>query len=130
MTKVFLLVFFLLSVATASHMEMMDEDLETEDGHIKIMDEDLETEDSLWNLYERWISHNNVSRDPDEKQKRFKVSKDNARAIHQFNKRDDMSYKKAINMFADMTDEEFSATKTGFVIRRPTPAAPTPATPA
>ncbi|KAG0478027.1 hypothetical protein HPP92_012746 [Vanilla planifolia] len=104
MTKVFLLAFFLLSVATASHIEMMNKDLETEDG--------------LWNLYKRWRSHNNVSSDLDEKQKRFKVFKDNTRAIHEFNKHKDVPYNLGLNKFAVMTNQEFHAAYTGFDIRR------------
>ncbi|KAG0476341.1 hypothetical protein HPP92_013182 [Vanilla planifolia] len=99
MTKVFLLVFFLLSVATASTIETKDKD--------------LETEDSLWNLYERWRSHHNVSSDLDEKQKRFNVFKDNARYIHEAEKRKDVSYKLGLNIFADMTNQEFRAAYTG-----------------
>ncbi|KAG0475906.1 hypothetical protein HPP92_012747 [Vanilla planifolia] len=99
MTKVFLLAFFLLFVATASALEMTEKD--------------LETEDSLWSLYKRWRSHHTVSRDLDEKQKRFNVFKDNARYIHEFNKRKDVPYKLRLNKFADMTNQEFRAAYAG-----------------
>ncbi|XP_020576879.1 thiol protease SEN102-like [Phalaenopsis equestris] len=80
---------------------------------IDIVEKDLETEDSLWNLYERWRSHHTVSRDLDEKQKRFNVFKDNARYIHEFNKRKDAPYKLRLNKFADLTNQEFRFTHAG-----------------
>ncbi|KAG0477632.1 hypothetical protein HPP92_012351 [Vanilla planifolia] len=99
MTKVFLLAFFLLSTAVASAIELTEKDLETEEG--------------LWNLYERWRSHHTVSRDLNEKQKRFNVFKENAQYIHEFNKRKDVPYKLSLNKFADMTNQEFRATYAG-----------------
>nr|AAB37233.1 cysteine proteinase [Phalaenopsis sp. SM9108] len=80
---------------------------------IDIADKDLETEDSLWNLYERWRSHHTVSRDLDEKQKRFNVFKENPRYIHDFNKRKDIPYKLRLNKFADLTNHEFRSTYAG-----------------
>ena len=80
---------------------------------IDIVDKDLETEDSLWSLYERWRSHHTVSRDLNEKQKRFNVFKENARYIHDFNKRKDAPYKLRLNKFADLTKHEFRSTYAG-----------------
>ncbi|KAG0475908.1 hypothetical protein HPP92_012349 [Vanilla planifolia] len=54
-----------------------------------------------------------MSRDLDEKQNRFNVFKDNARYIHEFNKRKDVPYKLRLNKFADMTNEEFHAAYAG-----------------
>ncbi|KAG0476343.1 hypothetical protein HPP92_012747 [Vanilla planifolia] len=59
-----------------------------------------------------------MSSDFDEKQKRFKVFKDNARAIHEFNKRKDVPYKLGLNKFAAMTNQEFRAAYIGFDILR------------
>lgn len=70
-------------------------------------DEDLATEESLWNLYERWRSHHTVSRDLDGKYERFDVFVENVKFIHEFNKKDDASYKLSLNKFGDMTNEEF-----------------------
>ncbi|KAL0907324.1 hypothetical protein M5K25_021725 [Dendrobium thyrsiflorum] len=77
---------------------------------IDIVEKDLETEDSLWSLYERWRSHHTVSRDLDEKKKRFNVFKENARYIHEFNNRKDVPYKLSLNKFADLTNQEFRST--------------------
>lgn len=82
-------------------------------GAMDMSEKDLETEESLWSLYERWRSHHTVSRDLDEKQRRFNVFKENARNIHEFNKRKDAPYKLRLNKFADMTNQEFRAAYAG-----------------
>ncbi|XP_044955112.1 ervatamin-C-like [Hordeum vulgare subsp. vulgare] len=70
-----------------------------------IKHKDLASEDSLQELYERWYEHYSVTRDLDDKARRFKVFKENARMIHKFNQ-GDTPYKLSLNLFADMTDEE------------------------
>ncbi|KAJ4757591.1 Cysteine protease [Rhynchospora pubera] len=67
---------------------------------------DLESEEKLWDLYERWQRHHAVSRDHNEKHKRFGVFKENAKFIHEFNKKG-KSYKLALNKFGDLAREEF-----------------------
>ncbi|XP_021746603.1 vignain-like [Chenopodium quinoa] len=69
-------------------------------------EKDLASEESLWDLYERWRAHHTVSRDLQEKQRRFNVFKANARHVHQTNKMD-KPYKLKLNMYADMTNHEF-----------------------
>ncbi|XP_031125274.1 vignain-like [Ipomoea triloba] len=73
---------------------------------IEFTEEDLASEERLWDLYERWRSHHTVSRDLDEKQKRFNVFKANVRYIHKVNKMD-RPYKLKLNSFGDMTNFEF-----------------------
>ncbi|VFQ87675.1 unnamed protein product [Cuscuta campestris] len=73
---------------------------------IEFTDGDLASEESLWDLYERWRSHHTVSRDLDEKQKRFNVFKANVMHIHKVNKMN-RPYKLKLNGFADMTNHEF-----------------------
>ncbi|XP_072999998.1 vignain-like isoform X2 [Typha latifolia] len=75
-------------------------------------EKDVASEESLWNLYERWRSHHTVSRDLDEKNKRFNVFKENVKFIHEFNKKD-KPYKLKLNKFGDMTKEEFRRTYAG-----------------
>ncbi|XP_042500740.1 vignain-like [Macadamia integrifolia] len=82
-------------------------------------EKELETEESLWNLYERWRSHHTVSRDLEEKNKRFNVFKENVKGIHEFNKKDE-PYKLRLNKFADMTNHEFRATYAGSKVRHHT----------
>ncbi|KAA8542193.1 hypothetical protein F0562_023345 [Nyssa sinensis] len=75
-------------------------------------EKELETEESLWDLYERWRSHHTVSRNLDEKHKRFNVFKENVHYVHNFNK-NDKPYKLKLNKFADMTNHEFRSTYAG-----------------
>lgn len=66
-------------------------------------EKELESEESLWKLYERWMRYHNVSRNPEEKQKRFEVFKEKAFLVHNNNKNKmDLPYKLELNMFADM----------------------------
>ncbi|KAH9604230.1 hypothetical protein KSS87_001866 [Heliosperma pusillum] len=67
---------------------------------------DLESEESLRGLYERWRSHYTVSRDLDDKQKRFNVFKENVKHVHMVNQMD-KPYKLRLNQFADLTNSEF-----------------------
>ncbi|KAI4343672.1 hypothetical protein L6164_010993 [Bauhinia variegata] len=72
-------------------------------------EKDLVSDDSLWDLYERWRSHHTVSRDLNEKHKRFNVFKANVMHVHNTNKME-KPYKLKLNKFADMTNHEFRST--------------------
>ncbi|KAI3857779.1 hypothetical protein MKW92_048760 [Papaver armeniacum] len=76
------------------------------------LEKELESEESLWELYERWRSHHTVTRDLDEKHRRFNVFKENVKYIHNFNKKD-APYKLKLNKFADMTNHEFKKSYAG-----------------
>lgn len=73
---------------------------------------DLASEESLWDLYERWQRHHAVPRGHHEKHKRFGVFKENAKFIHEFNKKG-KPYKLALNKFGDLTKEEFKGSYAG-----------------
>ncbi|XP_057729600.1 vignain [Arachis stenosperma] len=75
-------------------------------------EKDLASEDSLWELYERWRSHHTVTRSMDEKLKRFNVFKANVMHVHNTNKMD-KPYKLKLNMFADLTNDEFRSSYAG-----------------
>ncbi|KAJ6801632.1 thiol protease SEN102-like [Iris pallida] len=79
---------------------------------IPFEEKDLASEESLWSLYQKWRSHHTLSRDLDDKHKRFDVFKENVKFIHEFNK-EDAPYKLSLNKFADMTNEEFRSTYAG-----------------
>ena len=49
-----------------------------------------------------------------EKEKRFRIFKDNLEYIENFNNGGNRSYKLGINEFADMTQDEFLAAHTGY----------------
>jgi len=74
---------------------------------LEFSENDLASEDSLWDLYERWRAHHTVSRDLQEKQRRFNVFKANVHHIHSVNMMD-KPYKLKLNKFADMTNSEFT----------------------
>ncbi|KAJ4952040.1 hypothetical protein NE237_028872 [Protea cynaroides] len=78
---------------------------------LEFNEKDLTTDDHLWDLYEKWSSHYNISRGFHEKQMRFNAFKENAKFIHEFNKKDAL-YKVELNIFADMTNHEFLITHT------------------
>ncbi|KAK9090265.1 hypothetical protein Sjap_023442 [Stephania japonica] len=77
---------------------------------------DLESDESLWDLYERWRSHHAVSRDLDEKHKRFNVFKENVKYIHKVNQKK-APYKLKLNKFGDMTNHEFRQAYAGSKVK-------------
>ncbi|KAL9235591.1 hypothetical protein vseg_010337 [Gypsophila vaccaria] len=79
-------------------------------------EKELENEEGLWSLYERWRSHHTVSRDLEEKQRRFNVFKENAKHVHKVNKMD-KPYKLTLNKFADLTAHEFRTLYAGSKVR-------------
>ncbi|XP_040384762.1 vignain-like [Oryza brachyantha] len=91
---------------------------------VPFTESDLASEESLRALYERWRSRYTVSRRPGgglaggaegdgEARRRFNVFAENARYVHEANKRDDRPFRLALNKFADMTTDEFRRTYAG-----------------
>lgn len=76
---------------------------------LDVHDSDVESDETLWDLYERWITHWKVSRCLDEKNKRFATFKKHAKHIHLKNKKDSITCKPELNWLADMTIEEFES---------------------
>ncbi|KAK9150490.1 hypothetical protein Syun_008799 [Stephania yunnanensis] len=65
--------------------------------------------------HEQWMYlHGRVYKDATEKEKRFNVFKENVKYIEQFNKGGNHPYKLSVNEFADLTNEEFKATRNGY----------------
>ena len=60
------------------------------------------------------VQYGREYKDTDEKSKRYKIFKDNVARIESFNKAMDKSYKLSINEFADLTNEEFRASRNRF----------------
>ncbi|XP_020097748.1 ervatamin-B-like [Ananas comosus] len=78
--------------------------------------------------HEKWMAqYGRVYKDADEKQRRYKIFKDNANYIEAFNKEGKHKYTLGINQFTDLTTEEFVSTYTGArprnatLMRRPKP---------
>ncbi|XP_030462103.2 senescence-specific cysteine protease SAG12-like [Syzygium oleosum] len=63
--------------------------------------------------------HGPVYKDAADKAKRYEIFKENVKRINAFNNGKDVGYKLAVNKFADLTNEEFRASYTGYK-RRPT----------
>lgn len=89
---------------------------------IPFTESDLSSEESLRALYERWRSRYTVSRpaasggvgnDDGEARRRFNVFVENARYIHEANRRGGRPFRLALNKFADMTTDEFRRTYAG-----------------
>ncbi|KAI4343020.1 hypothetical protein MLD38_027570 [Melastoma candidum] len=74
--------------------------------------------------HEAWMrTHGRVYRDEEEKQRRSRIFNDNVKFVQEFNRRNDVSYKLAVNKFADLTNEEFLATYANLKVdARPPPS--------
>ncbi|OMO65359.1 hypothetical protein COLO4_31316 [Corchorus olitorius] len=67
---------------------------------------------SVANKHEKWMSrHGRVYEDESEKERRFNIFKDNLEYIRKFNKAANKTFKLGVNEFADMTHDEFLATR-------------------
>nr|POE52678.1 senescence-specific cysteine protease sag12 [Quercus suber] len=74
-------------------------------------------EDSIVGRYQQWMAKYGRNYEDDaEKEKRFKIFKDNVEYIDKVNNEGNRTYKLSVNEFADLTTEEFIATRTGFKI--------------
>nr|POE71013.1 senescence-specific cysteine protease sag39 [Quercus suber] len=74
-------------------------------------------EDSLAERHEQWmVQYGRSYKDSAEKEKRFKIFKDNVEYIDKFNNEGNRTFKLSANMFADLTNEEFVASHTGYKI--------------
>ncbi|XP_075477508.1 LOW QUALITY PROTEIN: senescence-specific cysteine protease SAG39-like [Primulina tabacum] len=70
---------------------------------------------SMAERHESWMAqYGRVYKDDAEKAKRFKIFKENVDYIESFNSAGTRSYKLAVNQFADLTNEEFQASRNGF----------------
>ncbi|KAI4322763.1 hypothetical protein L6164_022428 [Bauhinia variegata] len=70
---------------------------------------------SMHERHRQWMAHyGKVYKDSQEKDKRFNVFKTNVQYIENFNDAGNKPYKLAINQFADLTNEEFVASRNRF----------------
>ncbi|KAM0957181.1 hypothetical protein PS1_025725 [Malus domestica] len=70
---------------------------------------------SMYGRYEQWLArYGRVYNDVDEKETRFKIFKENVAFIESSNKDANKPYKLSVNQFADLTNEEFKASRNGF----------------
>nr|CAL64936.1 putative cysteine protease 8 [Trifolium pratense] len=73
-------------------------------------------DDSMYERHGQWMSqYGKIYKDHQERETRFKIFKENVNYIETFNNADDTkSYKLGINQFADLTNEEFIASRNKF----------------
>lgn len=70
-------------------------------------------DEAALDVFHRWIErHNRVYHSLSEKQRRFRIFKDNLQYIHQHNKQQ-KSYWMGLNKFSDLTHEEFRSAYLG-----------------
>ncbi|XP_047308205.1 ervatamin-B-like [Impatiens glandulifera] len=66
-------------------------------------------------MYCNWMTkHGRVYKDSQEMAKRHKIFLENVKLIEDFNAQKDVGFKLAVNRFADMTNDEFRASLTGY----------------
>ncbi|KAK4858210.1 hypothetical protein QYF36_012813 [Acer negundo] len=71
-------------------------------------------EASIVELHEKWMAQfGQTYVDSAEKEKRFKIFKENYEYVERFNNAGNKTYKIGINAFSDLTNEEFQASHTG-----------------
>ncbi|KAM3684945.1 hypothetical protein ACJW31_11G081500 [Castanea mollissima] len=74
-------------------------------------------EDSFAMRHEQWMAqHGRNYVDDVDKISRFQIFKDNVKYIDKVNNEGNRTYKLSVNEFADLTNEEFIATRTGYKI--------------
>nr|GLL30365.1 senescence-specific cysteine protease SAG39-like [Ipomoea trifida] len=70
--------------------------------------------------HEQWMAqYGRVYRDEVEKAKRYNIFKENVEYIESFNKAGNKPYKLGINQFADLTNQEFRASRNGYKLLPP-----------
>ncbi|OMO61099.1 hypothetical protein COLO4_33560 [Corchorus olitorius] len=72
-------------------------------------------ESSMHERHDQWMAqYGRVYKDLNEKAKRFKIFKENVAFIDSFNAANNKPYKLGLNQFADLTNEEFTASRNRF----------------
>ncbi|XP_030456619.1 senescence-specific cysteine protease SAG39-like [Syzygium oleosum] len=72
-------------------------------------------EETIRERHEQWMArHGRVYENNAEKERRFSIFKNNVEFIESFNKDGNKPYKLGINAFADLTIEEFKASRNGY----------------
>ncbi|KAM6548800.1 hypothetical protein CsatB_020476 [Cannabis sativa] len=67
---------------------------------------------SMYDRYRTWMAHHGrMYKDEEEEKKRFEIFKRNVGRIDDFNRASNKSYKLGVNQFADLTNEEFGASR-------------------
>ncbi|PQQ20167.1 senescence-specific cysteine protease SAG39 [Prunus yedoensis var. nudiflora] len=71
---------------------------------------------SMYGKYEQWMArYGRVYTDIQEKEMRFKIFEENVASIESSNSDANKPYKLSVSQFADLTNEEFKASRNGFL---------------
>ncbi|KAF8413769.1 hypothetical protein HHK36_001762 [Tetracentron sinense] len=77
--------------------------------------QDMSMSMSMSERHEQWMTrYGHVYKDDSEKEMRFKIFKDNIEFIDSFNSDGNRLYKLSANEFADLSNEEFRSSRTGY----------------
>ncbi|KAK5835104.1 hypothetical protein PVK06_010790 [Gossypium arboreum] len=69
----------------------------------------------MYERHQQWmVQFGRVYKDANERQKRFQIFKQNVARIDSFNAANNKPYKLGVNQFADLTNQEFTASRNGF----------------
>ena len=69
----------------------------------------------MYERHEQWMTHyGRVYKDDTERATRYSIFKENVARIDAFNTQTGKSYKLGVNQFADLTNEEFKASRNRF----------------
>ncbi|XVE86300.1 hypothetical protein DITRI_Ditri18aG0024500 [Diplodiscus trichospermus] len=69
----------------------------------------------MYERHQQWMTkYGRVYQDNNEREKRFNIFKQNVALIESFNAANAKPYKLGVNQFADLTNEEFTASRNGF----------------
>lgn len=72
-------------------------------------------DESMNEQHEKWmVQYGRTYKDNAEKERRFKIFKENVELIDSHNKAENKPYKLGINEFADLTNEEFRDSRNGY----------------
>ncbi|XP_007048792.2 PREDICTED: senescence-specific cysteine protease SAG39 [Theobroma cacao] len=70
---------------------------------------------SMYERHEQWMArYGRVYQDNNEREQRFNIFKENVARIDSFNRAKDKPYKLGVNQFADLTNDEFTASRNRF----------------
>ncbi|XP_057745976.1 zingipain-2-like [Arachis stenosperma] len=80
---------------------------------------------SMYQRHEQWmLEYGIVYKNGEEKEKRFLIFKDNVELIESFNAAGNKPYKLGVNHLADLTNEEFKASRNGYMTSNNSPPTP------
>ncbi|TVU44975.1 hypothetical protein EJB05_04440 [Eragrostis curvula] len=83
-------------------------------GARELAGEDAVTDAAMAGRHEKWMAeHGRTYKDEAEKARRLEIFRANAKLVDSFNAAGKHSYRLATNKFADLTNEEFRASRTG-----------------